>query len=44
MIWMDAIHDKVGREGRVVNEAVYCVLGLNQEGYKDLIGLYLGEA
>ena len=42
-VWLDAIHFKVRHEGRVVTRAVYCVLGLNQEGYKDLLGLYIGE-
>jgi len=43
-VWMDAIHYKVREEGRVVSKAVYCIIGLNQEGYKDLLGLYLGQA
>ena len=42
-VWLDAIHYKVREEGRVITKAVYCVIGLNQEGYKDLLGLYLGE-
>lgn len=43
IVWMDAIHYKVRVEGRVVTKAVYCVLGLNQEGYKEVLGLYLGQ-
>lgn len=43
-VWMDAIHYKVRDEGRVVNKAVYCVLGVDQEGKKDLLGMYLGES
>jgi len=42
-VWLDAIHYKVRHEGRVVNRAVYCIIGLNQEGYKDLIGMYIGD-
>lgn len=42
-MWLDAIHYKVRHEGRVVTKAIYCVIGLNQEGYKDLLGLYVGE-
>lgn len=38
-VWLDAIQYKVRHEGRVVNRAVYCILGLNQEGYKELIGM-----
>ena len=39
---MDAIHYKVREEGRVVTKAVYCIIGVNQEGYRDLLGLYIG--
>jgi putative transposase len=42
-VWLDAIHYKVRHEGRVVNRAVYCVIGLNQEGFKELLGMYIGE-
>jgi len=43
-VFMDAIHYKVREEGRVVTKAVYCVIGVNQEGYRDLLGLYIGAA
>lgn len=42
-VWLDAIHYKVRHEGRVINRAVYCIIGLNQEGYKELLGMYIGE-
>ena len=42
--FMDAIHYKVREDGRVVTKAVYCVIGVNQEGYRDLLGLYIGAA
>lgn len=43
-VWMDAIHFKVREDGRVVNKAVYCVLGADQEGKKDLLGMYVGAS
>lgn len=43
-VWLDAIHYKVRYERRVVNRAVYCIIGLNQEGYKELLGLYIGDS
>jgi len=43
-VFMDAIHYKVREEGRVVSKAVYCIIGVNQEGYRDLLGLYIGAA
>ncbi len=42
-VWLDAIHYKVRHEGRVVSRAVYCIIGLTQEGYKELLGMYIGE-
>lgn len=35
---------KVKEEGRVINKAVYCVLAVNQQGNKDLLGMYLGNS
>lgn len=43
VVWMDAIRYKVRSEGRIINKAVYCLIGVNQEGYKELLGLYLSE-
>lgn len=43
-VWLDAIHYKIRHEGKVVSKAVYCIIGLNQEGFKELLGLYLGDA
>lgn len=43
IVWMDAIHYKVRHEGRIESRAVYCVLGINQYGQKDLLGLYVSE-
>lgn len=43
ILWLDAIHFKVKEEGRVVNKAVYTVLGVGPDGHKDLLGLYVGQ-
>lgn len=42
-VWLDAIHYKVKQEGRYENKAVYTILGLNVEGKKEILGLYLSE-
>lgn len=44
IIWMDALHYKVRFEGQICNRAIYCVLGINRHGYKDLLGLYISES
>lgn len=43
-IWLDAIHYKIKDGGRYVSKAVYTVLGINIEGRKELLGLYLSES
>ena len=43
-IFMDAIHYKVREEGRVVSKAVYGIIGVNREGFRDVLGLYIGGA
>ena len=40
---MDAIHYHVRSEGRIVKRAVYIALGIDLEGKKDVIGMYVGE-
>jgi len=43
-IYLDAIHYKVREEGRYVSKAFYTVLGVNLEGKKEILGLYLNES
>lgn len=43
-VYLDCIHYKVRDEGRVVSRAVYNVLGINQEGKKELLGMYVSES
>lgn len=42
-VWMDALFYKVRQEGRIKSMAAYMVLGMNIEGEKDLLGIYLSE-
>ena len=43
--WLDAIHYKVKDEGgRAVTRAIYNVLGVNKEGHKDLLGMYVAKS
>lgn len=43
-IYLDAIHYKVRDEGHYVSKAFYTVLGVNLEGKKEILGLYLNES
>ena len=43
VVYMDAIHFHVRAEGQIVKKAVYIVLGLDMEGRRDVLGMYIGE-
>ena len=43
-VYLDALYVNIKVAGRVSKRAVYVVLGLNREGNKDLLGLWIGEA
>jgi putative transposase len=43
IVFLDAIHFKVKHENRIVNKAAYTVLGVNTDGIKDILGIWIGE-
>lgn len=43
IIYLDAIHIKLRRDGKVMNVAVYIVLGVTMNGYKDILGHWVSE-
>ena len=43
VVFLDAIHFHVRSEGRVVKKAVYIAIGVNLEGRKDVLGMWIGE-
>jgi putative transposase len=43
IIFLDAMHFKCTENNVVIGKAFYTVLGINQEGKKDVLGLYLSE-
>ena len=44
IVWMDAIHYKVREDNAIKSKAVYCLIGINRQGIKDLLGMYIGQA
>jgi len=44
IIYLDAIHYKVRDDGKIVSKAAYICLGINREGYKDILGIWIGES
>ena len=43
-LYLDAIHYKVRENGSYVSKAFYTVLGVNLEGKKEILGLYLNDS
>ncbi len=43
IVYLDCIVLKIRQDRRVINKAVYLALGLNLEGHKELLGLWLAE-
>ena len=42
VVFIDAVHYSVKTEGIVKKLAAYVALGINMEGYKEVLGLYIG--
>ena len=43
VVFMDAIHYHVRSEGQIVKKAVYIAIGVNLEGRKSVLGMWIGE-
>jgi len=43
VVFMDAIHFHVRSEGRIIKKAVYIAIGINMDGIKEVLGMYVGE-
>lgn len=42
-VFMDAIHYKVREDGQIKNKAAYVVIGVDLDGFKDVLGIWIGE-
>ena len=43
IVYLDALHLKLRREGRIENVAVYVVLAVDTDGHKDVLGNWVGD-
>jgi len=43
IVYLDCIVLKIRQDKRVINKAVYLALGVNMEGHKELLGMWLSE-
>ncbi len=43
IIYLDCIVVKIRQDNKVINKAIYLALGVNMEGHKELLGLWIAE-
>ena len=43
VVFMDAIHFHVRSEGQIIKKAVYIAIGINMEGTREVLGMWIGE-
>lgn len=43
IMYLDAIHFKVKKDNRIITKAAYTALGITSAGYKDILGIWVGE-
>ena len=43
VVFLDAIHYHVRNEGQIVKKAVYIAIGIDLDGHKDVLGMWVGE-
>jgi putative transposase len=44
VVYLDGIHFKVRESGKIVNKCGYTVLGITRDGYKELLGIWVGHS
>ena len=42
-VFIDAVHFSVREDNHIVKKAAYVVLGINSEGFKEVLGIWIGE-
>jgi len=43
IVWMDGIVFKVRQENKIINKSVYIVMGLNTNGRREVLGMWINE-
>lgn len=44
IVWMDGIVFKVRESGKIINKTVYLCVGLNKDGMKEVLGMWVGKS
>lgn len=42
-VWMDGISFKIRQNGKVTNKTIFLVIGLNKDGLKEVLGMWINE-
>jgi len=43
VVFFDGIVFKIRKDGKIINRCIYTVLGVNMDGFKDILGLWIGD-
>ena len=43
VVWMDGICFKVRHNGKITNKTIYLIIGLDTQGYKQVLGMWINE-
>lgn len=43
VLWMDGISFKIRHNGKVINKTIFLVIGLNNQGMKEVLGMWVNE-
>lgn len=43
ILWMDGIVMKVRHNGKVINKTIYLIIGVNRDGMKEVLGMWISE-
>ena len=44
LVWLDAMFYKVREDGKVTTKALYNIIGVNNSGVKELLGIYIADS
>ena len=44
IVWLDAMHYKVKVDGKITHKALYNILGIDKDGRKEVLGMYISES
>lgn len=43
IMYLDAVHFKVKEGGKIISKAAYVMLGIREDGFKEVVGMWIGE-